>query len=54
MANENVTSPNFLKWKKLYEKEWCTNQQLCKLVDLEQITVTEYKTLTKLEYPNVQ
>lgn len=54
-TTENVTkSLAFAKWRARYEKNWCTNQQLCMVVELEQITADEYKELTKLEYPSVQ
>lgn len=49
-----VRSLAFEKWDTRYKKNWCTKPQLVMLVNLDQITESEYKIITNLEYPNVQ
>lgn len=45
---DNITV--FEKWSRRYKKYWCTKNQLKQLVQLEVLTVEEYKEITGEEY----
>jgi uncharacterized XkdX family phage protein len=40
----------FEKWKDRYDKYWCTKEQLKRLVQLEVLTMEEYKEITGEDY----
>ena len=41
---------NFEKWKDRYDKNWCTKEQLGKLVALGVLTEENYKDITGEEF----
>lgn len=41
---------NFEKWNDRYQKNWCTKEQLRKLVELQVLTPEEYGTITSEAY----
>lgn len=41
---------NFEKWNDRYKKNWCTKEQLKKLVQLNVLTTNEYKEITGEDY----
>ena len=45
---------NFEKWKERYKKNWCTVEQLQKLVSLKVLTMEQYQEITGLEFTTPQ
>lgn len=41
---------NFEKWSERYKMNWCTKEQLQKLVSLKVLTPEDYKNITGEDY----
>ena len=47
---EEYNMTNFEKWNERYKINWCTKEQLQKLVSLKVLTPEDYKNITGEDY----